>query len=232
MAYSHNCLLRGLNAIMQQGPHIVSKGQPGYTEQDVIDFCFYVESWCKTVNHHHHTEETVIFPGIEKMAGEPGLLSGPTHQHEEFHDGMIELENTSNGWQKAPQEYSWTKTKTIIDGFAPALTKHLYEEIDVFLSFEGRIDSDGLQKCWDEGEAAAKAAGKISFLYDIFPCVLGTCDKTYEGGNDFPPLPGFMPYAIKYWFGSYNSGAWRFNPCDFWGQPRPLPMLPENRLKV
>ena len=65
--------------------------------------------------------------------------------------------------------------------------------------------------------------------YDIFPQVLGCCDKTYQGGNDFPPLPRLVSYAIVYWFSRTHSGAWRFNPCDFWGQPRPLPMLPANR---
>lgn len=65
--------------------------------------------------------------------------------------------------------------------------------------------------------------------YDLFPQVLGCCDKTYQGGNDFPPFPRLVPYAIVYWFGRTHSGAWRFNPCDFWGQPRPLPMLPANR---
>lgn len=68
-----------------------------------------------------------------------------------------------------------------------------------------------------------------SIQYDIFSLVLGCCDKTYQGGNDFPPLPRLMPYAITYWFGRTHAGAWRFNPCDFWGLPRPLPMLPENR---
>lgn len=34
MAHSHNCLLRGLNAILQQGPHIPSSSQPGYNTQD------------------------------------------------------------------------------------------------------------------------------------------------------------------------------------------------------
>ena len=65
--------------------------------------------------------------------------------------------------------------------------------------------------------------------YDIFPVGLGASDKTFDGGNQFPPLPWFMPYAIKYWFAGYHSGAWRFNPSDFWGKPVPLHFLPENR---
>lgn len=62
--------------------------------------------------------------------------------------------------------------------------------------------------------------------YDVFPFVLGCADKTYEGGTEFPPLPGVLPYLVKYVFAARN-GAWRFNPCDWWGQPRPLAFGPE-----
>lgn len=46
-------------------------------------------------------------------------------------------------------------------------------------------------------------------------------EKTFEGGENFPPLPFFIPYLIKYWFAAGN-GAFRFCPSDFFGQPRPL----------
>ena len=166
MAYSHNCLLRGLNAIVLQAPHVPSSQQPGYKAQDVKDLLFFIESWVKTVDHHHHTEETVMFPEIEKMAGQPGLLSGPQHQHEEFHDGLMQLRDSSAALQKTPQDWTWESTKATIDSFAPALLNHLNEEIDVFLAMD-KLDSAGLRQCWDKAETAAKAAGKISFLVSI-----------------------------------------------------------------
>lgn len=262
MAHAHNCLLRGLNAIMLQALHIPSAGSPGYNESDVRDLLIYIQTWVKTVHHHHDVEESVMFPEIEKMAGDVGLFSGAVHQHHEFHDGLADLLRLAKEMQTDPAKYSWAKIKAVIDGFAPTLVEHLREEIGLILSLE-RLDSTDLGVCWKRTEEVAKANGKISFLvslsimiylthefplsrtyipnaphasisantkqYDIFPLVLGCCDKTYQGGNDFPPLPRFMPYAIIYWFGRTHSGAWRFNPCDFWGQPRPLPMLPANR---
>lgn len=163
MAYSHNCLLRGLNSIMLQAPAITESGQSGYKSEDVQDLLFFVESWVKTVDHHHHTEETTMFPMIEEMAGSPGLLSGPQHQHEEFHDGLESLGQYAAKTQGSPADYKWETMKKIIDGFAPSLTQHLYEEIDVFLSFD-RLDSAGLRVCWDKAEEVAKANGKIAFL--------------------------------------------------------------------
>jgi hemerythrin-like domain-containing protein len=249
MAHSHNCLLRGLNAILQQGPHIPSSAQANHNTQDVKDLLFYVEAWTKTVEHHHRTEETTMFPAIEKLAGIPGLMSGPMHQHEAFHSGLVELQEYAVRMQGKVQEYKWRELKGIIDAFAPALHEHLTAEIGVILDLEKSCDSQGLKAVWDEGERVAKANGNLGMLvsipfppslilttdyfrkYEVFPLVLGTCDKTYEGGNEFPPLPAPIPYAIKYWFGRSHSGAWRFNPCDFWGKPQPLLMLPENRGK-
>lgn len=254
MAQSHNCLTRGLNAIIQQAPHISEASQPGYNAQDVKDLLFYVESWTMTVDHHHMTEETTMFPAIEKLAGVPGLMSGPLHQHEVFHRGLVELQNYAKEFGDRPDEYQWSALKSAIETFAPALMQHLTEEIGVISSLEKTCDSEGLKKAWAEAEAVAKANGNLGMLvsthtyvsstyylrvyftnlvrqYDVFPLVLGTCDKSYDGGNDFPPLPGAIPYAIKYWFGRRHAGAWRFNPCDYWGNPVPLPMLPENRAR-
>lgn len=75
MTHSHNRLLRGLNAITLQAPCITSFSQANYNDQDVKDLLFFVESWVKMVDHHHRTEETCMFPEIEQLANEPGLLS-------------------------------------------------------------------------------------------------------------------------------------------------------------
>lgn len=105
MTHSHNCLLRGLNAIVLQAPCIPSAGRTNYNEEDVKDLLFFVESWVKMVDHHHHTEETCMFPEIEQLANEPGLLSHPQHQHEEFHDGLESLGKYATEMQQTPREY-------------------------------------------------------------------------------------------------------------------------------
>jgi hypothetical protein len=164
MTYSHNCLLRGLNAIVLQAPYVQCPGSSTYSARDVRDLLFYVASWVKTVKWHHHTEETCIFPGIEALAGNPGMLNGPRNQHEEFSEGMEHLLRYAQ--ETIPDNYRWEGEggmKAIIDGFAPSLTKHLYEEIDVFLAM-GDLDSRALRKCWDEAEEVAKGSGKFHML--------------------------------------------------------------------
>ena len=167
MAHSHNVILRGLNAIVQQAPYVPTSAEPAYKIQDVKDFLFYVQSWVKMVEHHHDTEESCMFPDIEALSGRPGLMDGPKHQHEEFTPGLDRLlqyaANTEAG------KYRWKGTggmQEIVDGFGASLTAHLYEEIDVFLGLDF-LNSDELRKYWDKAEVFAKAQGKIGMLVSV-----------------------------------------------------------------
>ncbi|KAF2480930.1 hypothetical protein BDY17DRAFT_202700 [Neohortaea acidophila] len=229
MTHAHNAVIRGLNAIVQQAPHVPDATDKAYNERDVKDLLFYVKSWTKMVNHHHWVEESFIFPEIEKIPGCSGMTKDPRHQHDLFHPGMDRL--LAYAESTKPAEYRWNGDdgmKEIIDSFAQYLTDHLHAEIDVFLGMKD-VDSASLRRAWDHGEVVAKQTGNIGMLYDVFPAVLGAIDKTYEGGHPFPPLPWVLPYLIKYWFAAGN-GAWRFNPCDFWGRPRPLHFALQPRL--
>ncbi|KAG9242948.1 hypothetical protein BJ878DRAFT_513057 [Calycina marina] len=231
MSKVHNVLTRGLNAIVLQAPHIPESTKEGYSAQDVKDLLFYVEQWAATVNHHHNTEETIMFPAFEELAGQPGLMSGPLHQHEAFHNGLVELLNYAKKFGERPDEYQWEAMKSIIEGFAPPLMQHLGDEIGILKDLEKTCDSDGLKSIWANVEATAKASGNLTMFYNMFPLVLGCIDKTSDGGNDGLGFPAPFPYAIKFWFGRRYAGAWRFNPCTYWGKPQPLAMLPENRRK-
>jgi hypothetical protein len=59
----------------------------------------------------------------------------------------------------------------------------------------------------------------------VVPQVFGCVDKSYPGSADFPPVPFILPWLNAYWFTRKHRGAWRFNPCDEWGRPRPLQFL-------
>ena len=169
MAHSHNCFIRGLNSIILQAPCIVDSSSPAYIEGDVQDLLFFTGTWVKTVEWHHHTEETCMFPLIEKMAQQPGLLEGPRHQHDEFTPGMNRLLAYCEATK--PEMYRWEGEggmKEIIDGFTEPLMNHLREEIDSILALK-KFDSDELLKCWREAEKVAKGTGKIGMLVRSHP---------------------------------------------------------------
>jgi hypothetical protein len=56
---------------------------------------------------------------------------------------------------------------------------------------------------------------------------MGCADKKAPGHEGFPPLPATIAYSINYVFYLKHAGAWRFNPCDFFGKPLPLRFGPE-----
>lgn len=229
MASVHNMILRGLNSILRQAQYVPDASKPRkYVPKGVQDLLIYVHAWAKTLEHHHDTEENIFFPLVEEETGIVGLMDDLEVEHEEFHDGLIALRNYLARVIETPRDYRWKTMRTIINGFAPALTNHLYAEIDFLLAME-KFNSDGLRRCWDETEKAATRVEDSRVMYDMFPFILGNCDRTYEGGNSFPEMPKAMRYGIKHWFSKRHQGAWRFNCCDFSGRPVPLQMLPENR---
>lgn len=164
MANAHNVLIRGLNAIVNQAPYVPTANEPGYNKKDVADLLSYVASWVKMVNHHHDTEETCIFPELEKFTGKPSLMDTALHQHEAFQQGMHRLLTYSSTTE--PEKYTWSSEggmKEIIDSFSHELISHLNDEIETFLSFKD-LDSGGLRACWDRGEDYAKKTGNISMM--------------------------------------------------------------------
>ncbi|KAI1818752.1 hypothetical protein GGS20DRAFT_581145 [Poronia punctata] len=231
MANAHNVLIRGLNAIIQQGPHISStstSSSSSYSSKDVKDFLAYVHIWIETVHHHHSVEETFLFPEIEKVSGgKKGMMDEAKGQHEGFQKGLKELDEYALRKREEGVEggeYKWEGEggmKRIVDGFSKDLVEHLYEEIEVFLGLRVLLDSEEFRRTGERAQEVAKSSGNIGLLYTLVPMVLGTADRTYPGSADFPPFGWFMPYLVNYWFGVGN-GAWRFHPCDFWGRPRPL----------
>ena len=164
MALAHNCLIRALNSILQQAPYIPDSSSPNYNENYVRDLLVYARTWAKTVEWHHHTEETCMFPLIESLAKQPDLLEGSKAQHGEFTTGLDRLLAYSEVTNLS--EYRWEGPggmKEIIDGFSESLMKHLNEEIKVFLTLD-KLDSQGLRRCWNEAEEVAKGKGKIDML--------------------------------------------------------------------
>ncbi|KAF4121951.1 hypothetical protein GMORB2_1791 [Geosmithia morbida] len=220
MAQAHNVLIRGLNAIVQQAPHVPDSSSSSYKEQDVKDLLAYSSSWVKMVHHHHDVEEKYIFPEVDTITGQSGVMNEPKDQHELFQPGLDSL--TTYTATVKPSDHKWEGhggMKEIFDSFSKCLVDHLYAEVDFILSLEHI--GDAMAKAFAKGEDVAQKVGSLDTLYDLFPVVLGCADKTYGGGNTFPPVPWVMPYLVKYWF-AYGNGAWRFNPSDWWGQPRPL----------
>jgi hemerythrin-like domain-containing protein len=88
MALAHNMLLRGLNSIYLQAPHIAPA--------DAGDFISYAKCWVEVLEHHHKMEEDRIFPWIEEQTGEEGIMEGNVEQHRKPFAKLSENERDVN----------------------------------------------------------------------------------------------------------------------------------------
>ncbi|KAF2114888.1 heterokaryon incompatibility protein-domain-containing protein [Lophiotrema nucula] len=135
--------------------------------------------------------------------------------HHEFAEGLGALHEYST--KTAPKEFC-----RLIDAFAKPIRKHLADEIATLWAIDSvTTDSAESRKLLEIYEYCEAEAGKQD-KHVVSPMVLGLCDKTFEGGNDWPKMPIGSAYLVHYLFGRKHRGAWRFLPCDTWGQPREL----------
>ncbi len=68
MALSHNVLIRALNSIILQAPHITPDNAP--------DFIHYALCWAEVLDAHHEMEETGLFPAMSGLRARRGLWMG------------------------------------------------------------------------------------------------------------------------------------------------------------
>src|SRR5271169_4559303 len=105
MANVHNTFIRALNTIYLQAPYIT-------TPDLAADFFQYCQSLGALIHLHHTTEEGLLFPAIDKLTGQKGLMDVNVHQHDEFQP-KLEVFNRYCVETK-PRDYSATKVKELI----------------------------------------------------------------------------------------------------------------------
>ncbi|PWY76079.1 hypothetical protein BO94DRAFT_627153 [Aspergillus sclerotioniger CBS 115572] len=116
MAFAHNSMLRGLNSIYLQAPHVSDP-------TDITDFLFFITSWAAWVSHHHILEEEKMFPGFERVIGIPGFLGVNVEQHHSFQPSLKRL--LEYGRDTEPGEYDAKIVRGIIEAMAPGFREHL-----------------------------------------------------------------------------------------------------------
>lgn len=217
MAFAHNAMLRGLNAIYLQALNVPS------STPTASDFLFFIAAWSGWILHHHDLEEEKMFPGFESVEGVgEGALRANSEQHDAFEGGLKTLNEYATATKAG--EYDGKNVCGMIEGFADALREHLADEIGTLWALD-RVSlrhATGLSKVYSECESYAMSS-QSKFV--VPPMVMGLCDRTYEGGNDWPKMPAIADYVINYVFAWGNQGAWRFLPCDHYRRPRELAFL-------
>lgn len=164
MANAHNMMVRGLNAIYLQAPHIQPK--------DEKDFCTFITHWQKLITTHHRGEEELAFPKIEAMSGVKGLMDRNLEQHHAFHDGLAAMGTFATEVISGKTKYDGAKLIGIIDDFGPIVVQHLADEIPTISNLReyGDEKMGGLPKMMEEegAKATVSTAPYINLFVFIF----------------------------------------------------------------
>jgi hemerythrin-like domain-containing protein len=176
MANAHNGLIRLLNAIYLQCDNV-------HKPEDIADMVFYIKCWGDDINHHHHCEETILFPQLDAMAKEAGinesLMNENVEQHHKFDVGLNQLREYIARVQAGNETYDGKAVKAYIDEFAPVLTEHLHAEIETLLKME-RCDGAVLKKMFQDFVGlVVKGADMVSYG----PCCVALCHPADFGSR-------------------------------------------------
>ncbi|SPO01922.1 uncharacterized protein DNG_04595 [Cephalotrichum gorgonifer] len=221
MSVVHNLVIRGLNAIYLQAPHI----QPS----DEKSFCTFITLWHVFIHHHHSEEEESFFPAVEKMAGEKGIMDVNVSQHHEFHDGLDSLAKYAADCVSGEDEYDGARVTRIIDGFGAVLVQHLAEELPCLRD----LRRFGEEKMADLDKLFEEQGDKVKTWLSLpdMAVILSMHDTQYEDGlwANWPPIPAPVKLLITHAVGPMaRSQALKFGPVDKSGKMRPLYAIPKN----
>ncbi|KAI5851662.1 hypothetical protein DFP73DRAFT_471372, partial [Morchella snyderi] len=218
MSLVHNVIIRGLNAIYLQAPHVLPA--------DIPDFLGYARAWSDFLHIHHGGEETAFFPTVEKLTGVPGIMDGNIQQHAAFSPGLEAFNGYIVAAAATPESFSGARLVEMIDAFAQTLVQHLADEIPTILALAEHRDKMDILRVV---EAEAKhSMGKLGFKTTV-PYLITALDVTFEDGlhRDFPPAPGLVKAVARALAPRFNSGYWRFAPCTKDGLPKDMLAAPE-----
>lgn len=217
MASTHNVMIRQMNSMYLQAPYLTSK-------DDQLDLCQYAVFWKELLHHHHQIEETILFPDIERISGETGIMGGNVEQHHAFIPALDAFGQYAQGCLSKEKTFDAKHFIGLMDSFAPTLSTHLRDEIETLLGL-GKYDVQEIKKSYLLCAAEAQRASKTKAM----PLVCGARDVTFEGGCSWPGFPFFVPYMVDYLFAGKYRSVWRFNPSTMHGNPRPLHFLPSDK---
>lgn len=213
MALVHNCIIRALNSIYIQAPHVPASQYP--------NFISYSLSVYQGLTMHHDGEEETFFPLIEELTGEKGLMDANVQGHRDF-------DTNFNAWGKWLEECSSPTTKTtfspttciaMMDAFISPLSDHLAAEIPTLLALS-RFEDKKLDLLAIMDEEGKKVMGGMSKTTQL-PMFLLNHDTTFEGGiHNFPPVPAPVKFVLREVCGRWQSAWWQFSTVGFDGFPR------------
>ncbi|KAL7933071.1 hypothetical protein V8C35DRAFT_304853 [Trichoderma chlorosporum] len=218
MIIVHNCLIRGINSVYLQCINVER------SPASVPAFIKYASVWGDNLHEHHMTEEKWIFPEIEAIIGEKGVMDVNVQQHHAFEEGLNEYITYLKNAEIDQERYDGETLKNIIDSFMPTLRQHLQDEILTLKAFDKYKDKTDWAK-WTKDTAAkvVKATQTADGMVVTLPFMVYNHEVAYEQVGSWPSIPALVFFILKIVYFGKNSDWWQFASCDKSGKARDLP---------
>ena len=153
MALVHNTFIRGPNTLYLQAPYI-----PPSSATLVADFFTYCTCWCALVAVHHKHEEEFLFSAFEeRIPAAKGILEVNVGQHDSFHAELKPFEEYCTEALARKVAFSAKEILQRIDAMAPALLKHLREEIPTLMAMQEGGSGEEVLKIHEEFEKRVRS---------------------------------------------------------------------------
>ncbi|ORY60659.1 uncharacterized protein BCR38DRAFT_441874 [Pseudomassariella vexata] len=223
-AHMHNAMLRGMNAIQLQAPHIREM-------RDIADFLFFTRCWSVWVMDYHLMKSTQMFPAFAEILKNPG--TSPTTNLERklyFLPALQQVLIYAEEVSAQPQSYNGEVLYRLVEELARLFREHLAAEVPLLISLQQMCGPANSVSSEERGSkllqvflgCEAEASNGVD-RFVVPPMVVRLHDTTYEGGNDWPRLSIMALHAVEDKLSPKYAGAWRFLPCNVWGKPQDLP---------
>lgn len=117
MCMVHNVMIRALNALWTSALRVVPADEAAYAGYGLA---------CLALVHaHHHGEETITFPRLQRRLD----MTSNVEQHAAFHEPMDVLQDYFTRVSEKREKYDGVKTQRLLEAFAGPFVQHLTDEV-------------------------------------------------------------------------------------------------------
>ncbi|KAF2641954.1 hypothetical protein P280DRAFT_489333 [Massarina eburnea CBS 473.64] len=208
LALLHNTLIRALNSIYIQAPHVPV---PQYA-----NFVKYSLAAHAALTAHTRFEQALFSPEPEHAPAEPGLVDATDgEQRRGFVVGVAAWGNWLRSIGERKNNFSGDMCVALMDDFVASVARHFRDGVEMVRVGEKKRVVAARKR---EIGRFLGGLGKRSVL----PVVCLNHDDDFEGGwHGFPPVPAVVRWVWRN-FGRLDAEVWGFSCVGFDGKARAL----------
>ncbi|PWN90334.1 hypothetical protein FA10DRAFT_286044 [Acaromyces ingoldii] len=203
MYSAHEIFREGYNSIVKL---LRQDLQDDLLKNDAVNFMDYVHSWFYVIDHHHHSEERILFDVFRKNGVSIDL---ELSQHKQIDEDLQKVHKYVEEWTSSPEKFDSAELLVHFEKLGPNLFEHLNNEVVTLLDPETVAKEIGAEDLQHHQDAFSRAAQKESDPTVTFPYAL---THTSPEQKDWHEAPWFVVRIFApIWYIKHRA-AWKYSP--------------------